>query len=95
MKKPNNNLQELRNQIDAVDKEIVSLIGTRQRIAVEIANHKKSQTHVVDRTSEKQVLEQADQAALLNGIDRKFVKRLFRLIIRESRRIQEEIINEK
>ena len=96
MKLMNKNLQQLRNQIDAIDKEIVTLVSDRLRVALDIAMLKKGgHLPVFNQSRERQVIEQVFSHARFKKLDTAFVTRMFRIIINESRRLQKGIVNGK
>ncbi|MDE6613960.1 MAG: chorismate mutase, partial [Clostridia bacterium] len=53
-------LEELRNQIDVIDKDIVSLFEKRMAVVLGVAEYKKEhKTNVLQTSSEEQVLKKA------------------------------------
>ena len=83
------NLQEIREHIDELDREILSLLNERMELALRTGRLKEA---VQDEAREAQVLEQVGRHAnihnrLLRG---DFVKALYGEIMKESRRIQEK-----
>jgi chorismate mutase len=83
------NLQEIRERIDELDREILSLLNERMELALRTGRLKEA---VRDEAREARVLEQvgryADNHHNLLGGD--FVKALYGEIMKESRRIQEK-----
>ena len=83
-------LDELRNNLSAVDKQLLELIAERQRLVGEIGRNKlTSGTGTRDYAREKDVLEMGrDQAAGL-GIDPDLAENILRQLIRSSLASQE------
>lgn len=82
------NLDEWRNEIDTIDREIVKLINQRTRIVRKIGKI-KSMTGMpaVDRERERRVLQNICGADP-DGLSDAAIRRIFGEIIRESRGIQ-------
>lgn len=83
------NLQEIREHIDELDREILSLLNERLELALQTRRLKEA---VQDEEREARVLEQVSRFAddhhhLLRG---DFVKALYGEIMEECRRIQEK-----
>ena len=77
-----------RAEIDAIDKELLRLLNARARLALKVGASKRSAgLSLCDRAREHEVL-----AHVCGGnsgpLDEQAVVAIFRLIIRESRRIQ-------
>jgi prephenate dehydratase/chorismate mutase len=83
------NLQKIREHIDELDREILSLLNERMELALKTAKLKES---VVDKDREGQVLNQvAKYTENQNHLAQsEFVRTLYGGIIGESRRIQEQ-----
>lgn len=72
-------LENLREEIDSIDKEIVSLIERRVEVAKKIGVIKRKKGLAVsDPAREKQVLKNASSET---GLDKGFVKNLFKSIM--------------
>ncbi len=83
-------IDEWRERIDAIDAEILRFLNRRARLAVEIGELKRREglpLYVPDR--EREVLSRVWKLndGPLNG---RAVSKLFRLIIQETRRVQQE-----
>lgn len=82
------NLEDWRNDIDAIDRQIVRLINQRIRIVRKIGEIKCSTgMPAIDRERENRVLENICGTDP-DGLNDAAIKRIFREIIRESRGIQ-------
>lgn len=83
-------VRECREEIDRVDAELVRLLNARAAIALDLARLKQGLGwEICDRAREEQVL---SRVANSNGgpFDHRSLRRIFRRIIWESRRIEEE-----
>lgn len=81
----------LRGQIDAVDKELLTLIGSRLEISRQIAQVKKANSLTIFQPKRwDDVLNQKLRMAEQMGLSATFVKELFEKIHAESVRVQEE-----
>ena len=77
-----------RNEIDEVDAELLRLLNIRARLAMKVGTLKKAaQLPFCDPDRERYVLQRL-QAINSGPLDDRAVYKLFRRIIRESRRIQ-------
>ncbi len=83
-------LSVLRARIDAVDRELLRLLGQRLVIAREVATLKAGEGLAVHQPErERQVLATRVAWAGEHGLDPGDVTRLFELVMRASRRVQE------
>lgn len=85
------NLKFLRNRIDAIDKEILCLLRQRFQLAkkakkIKIKNHLK----IEDLIREREIFEKNKKLAEKLKINNYFVIKLFKEIIKEAKRIQNE-----
>ena len=77
-----------RAEIDAIDKELLRLLNARARLALKVGESKRSAgLSLCDRAREHEVLAQACKVNS-GPLDEQAVVAIFRLVIRESRRIQ-------
>ena len=80
-------LLELRNQIDAIDREIVDLYEKRMQISEQVADYKiKTGKKVFDRTREEEKLETL-RGLTHNEFNRHGVQELFEQIMSMSRKL--------
>jgi len=81
-------IADWRQRIDSIDSEILKLLEERFEICKKIGEFKKeNELPVEDVEREKQVIEHKKQ---LSDLDDDFVEKLFELIMKESKRLQEE-----
>ncbi|MFH1107417.1 MAG: prephenate dehydratase [Candidatus Micrarchaeota archaeon] len=84
-------LGELRKEIDALDAAVVRLLAGRMRLSRQAGAAKRhAGKNVVDRNREKTVLGNAVSLASSLGVSKATAIRLFKEIIRESTRVQQE-----
>lgn len=82
-------LDELRKRIDALDGEIVKLIGERLKVAEKIGAEKKScGRQINDRAREQAVLNRLKVLAQAEGVSPETIERIYDEIITLSRRVQ-------
>lgn len=83
-------LEKLREEIDMVDDGIISLLSKREGLIKEIALIKKRNgIPVLDREREAQILQTLKKKAEERGLDGEFVLALYRLILKNSKKNQE------
>ena len=83
-------LDELRNNLSAIDRRLVEMIAERQRIVADIGKTKQNTgTGTRDYAREKNVLEMGRKQALEMGVDPDLVEKLLEMLIRTSLESQE------
>lgn len=88
-------LEDLRNEIDRLDKELLDILGERMDIASEIGHHKKeSGVIILQATRWDQILEQCVKLGEKKGLSEAFIKKIFSAIHQESINTQTRIMNE-
>jgi monofunctional chorismate mutase len=81
-------LNKLRKEVDKLDKEMITLLKKRFKIAIEIWKIKKPLgMKIKNPKREKEII---DNFAKESGFNKKFVKELYNIIFIESRRLQRE-----
>jgi len=87
-------IEHWRNEIDEIDKEILRLLNIRARLAIKVGVLKKeAELPFCDPDRERYVLGRLQD--LNDGpLDRRAIGKLFRRIIRESRRIEAQTAGE-
>ncbi len=82
-------IEDWRNEIDVIDSKLLRLLNMRARIAIKVGVLKRTAgLPLNDAEREQEVLQRVRQANS-GPLDDETVMRLFRSIIRESRRAQE------
>lgn len=85
-------LEELRAEIERINLEILDILSKRNSIAREIGEYKKKKNlPVEDKEKEKEIFAKIDEESKKLGLNPKFTKNIFTLIVSESKRIQEAI----
>jgi chorismate mutase len=85
-------IEDWRVEIDVIDEELLRLLNARARIAMRVGESKRDAgLSVCDRNREREVIERVCRANT-GPLDAEAVARLFRQIIRESRRVQTEAV---
>ncbi len=86
----------LRNDIDAIDTELVQLLKDRQEKITEIAHLKlKENLAIYQKERWLDILNKAIANANNNQVNQKFVEQLFRLLHQESLKIQHQVFKER
>jgi chorismate mutase len=86
------NIEHWRAEIDELDEELLRLLNMRARLAVKVGVLKKaSGLPICDPERELSVLNRL-QESNDGPLDHEAVRRLFRRIIRESRRIEAQMV---
>jgi chorismate mutase len=84
-------LDELREEIESIDREIVDLIARRTYVAETIAEVKAEQgLATTDESQEQAVMERAGENAAAFDVDDNLVKAIFRLLIELNKVEQRE-----
>ena len=90
-----NKLKQLREDIDNIDKKIISCLSERMQRIVKIAQIKKEdKLEIFDHDREKVVKSKIKDMLKAKGLSDDFVLDIYEIIIKESKRIQNEIIKE-
>lgn len=84
-------INELRNKIDLLDREIVKLLTARMNISAEVAAYKlANRMPVLDKAREEALLEKIDS---LSGDMSEYIHEIYLEILKESKLYQEKIIS--
>lgn len=86
-------LIQLRRRLDVIDRKILRLLSTRQQMVINTAAWKKinhGKIHQPQR--EVQILADKTQLARQFKLSPKFINRIFRMILAESKRVQRSLI---
>lgn len=90
-----NPLLTLREQISAVDSQLLTLLGERRRLAEQVAQAKQALHHPVrDLTRERELLQRLIEQGKPLQLDAHFITRLFQLIIEESVLTQQALLQQ-
>jgi chorismate mutase len=87
-----NKLNTYREQIDNIDENIIKQIAKRIFLIKKIAKLKNEKNiKIISGKREKIILEQIEKLSIKLKLNKKFVSKLFRFILAESKRIQKQI----
>ena len=82
-------MKQLRRQIDGIDKEVIKLLGRRMKLVLKLGKLKKKEgAPVQDKKRETEMLKKLEKQAKKLGLDVKFVNKIYKDILKESRKIQ-------
>jgi chorismate mutase len=82
-------IKELRSKVNKVDAAIIKKLATRTKLIKKIGALKtKSGKKITDKKREQELMQFYQQISLDYQLDPIFIKKLFKLIIAESRRAQ-------
>lgn len=92
--KPLEGLDDLRAQLDEIDRAIVKSLSERDRVLIEVARRKVQKGHarVRDSAREEAMLARLAQEGQTAGLDGFYVTRVFRELIDHSVRLQQEYL---
>lgn len=82
------NIEYWRTEIDEVDRELLQLLNRRVRLAMKVGALKRAAGLPFCDTEREQVILHTLQQANTGPLDRRAVTKLFRRIIRETRRVE-------
>lgn len=86
------NLEELRKEIDAVDRQIVELFEKRMEISERFAAYKKKAgLPIQDKAREQEKIKQV-QGLTHTHFNRQHIEELYTLLMSLSRKLQEELV---
>ncbi len=89
-------LRDLRDEIDALDKELVEILFQREEKTREIAGLKwKENISIYQKERWLDILQKARKNALEKGIELKFIEQLYRILHQESLKIQHHVFKEE
>jgi len=88
-------LEDLRAEVQKVDRDIIALINERVRLAEDIFEAKRALgVGIEDKNQEKLVMKRALDMATELGLDAGTVKEIFAILIRMSLEKQHELLGE-
>ena len=81
-------IEDWRTEIDEIDSELLRLLNIRARLALKVGESKKAAgLSIYDLVREREVIERVCRANT-GPLDERAVVKIFRRIIRESRRVE-------
>ena len=82
-------MDEIRTEIESLDKELIRLVAKRMGLCKKLGEHKKGKNlNIVDKDREKALFAFWNDLAKDNHISPEFIQRLLSLILDESIKIQ-------
>ena len=89
------NLEEIRSEIDLLDKELAELFEKRFHLVKEVIDYKiENRLPILDEGREKEIIEK--NTNYIEDLDlQKYFRKVYSYMIETSRDYQEEILNDK
>lgn len=85
------NIKQIREKIEKIDKQIITLLKKRLKLSEKIAREKiQNGLKILDTFREKELSGIYEKTAKTLGISEKFIQNLFRIIFKESRSKQKQ-----
>ncbi|MFM2073454.1 MAG: hypothetical protein RLZZ623_3718 [Actinomycetota bacterium] len=85
----NGPLHDLRDQIDALDRDFIRIVGARLALCEQVAQVKRgTDTPVIQPARVRDVVTSRRQLAIDAGVDPDFAEQLFRVLLAETHRIE-------
>jgi chorismate mutase-like protein len=88
------NIEYWRTEIDEVDRELLQLLNRRARLAMKVGTLKRAAGLPFCDPEREQVVLQTLQQANTGPLDPRAIAKVFRRIIRESRRVEAQAIEQ-
>jgi chorismate mutase len=89
-------IKQIRSEIEEIDQQIIMLIAKRISLLPKIIDYKKQQhLNIFQPEREKQLFQKYWCLARERHLNPEFVRKLFELIIEESRNQQEDLLDEE
>jgi len=89
-------IREVRDDIDALDKELLTLLGKRRKHSIEAAKAKEAEPDWFrDKNREEELLANRIQIGQKLGLDSHYVTSIFQDVVDDSVRIQQEYFQQK
>ena len=89
-------IREVRDDIDALDKELLTLLGERRKRSIEAAKAKEAEADWFrDKNREEELLASRIQTGQKLGLDSHYVTSIFKDVVDDSVRIQQEYFQDK
>ena len=84
-------IEELRKEIDNINSEIVRLISKRNKVVKKIGDYKKNKgLEIYDSKREIEILKKIKLLAKKEGLNEKFILRIFKEILKNSKELQKD-----
>jgi isochorismate pyruvate lyase len=90
-----NNKEEIREQIDKIDREIIQLFALRNSYVVEIVKYKPDEESVVAKDRKNEVIQQRSDWAERAGLNKQTFENIYRLLIENNISKEMEIFHQQ
>lgn len=90
-----NNKEEIRAQIDEIDKEIIKLFGLRFQYVSEIVKYKNDAESVVATDRKNEVIKVRGEWAEAHGLDKETFEQIYRFLVDHNIGKELEILSQK
>ncbi|MCG6190985.1 chorismate mutase [Maribellus maritimus] len=87
--------EEIRNQIDKIDKQIIELYGERHKYIEEIVRFKDDEEGIIAHDRKKQVISDRRKWAEENGLDAGTFEKMYRVLIENNIKRELELLKKK
>ena len=85
------NLENIREKLDEIDRELIELIAKRQAYMPEVGEYKKKNGLELNQpTREKEIIDIKREAAEKAGLSPELVEQIFKLLFIDAKRIQKK-----
>ncbi|MSP06040.1 MAG: hypothetical protein EXR13_00520 [Candidatus Fonsibacter sp.] len=84
-------ISRIRSTIDAIDKQIIRLLGLRKKEVLKIAKYKNKRT-IVDKKRINQIMRRIKAESKKNKIDYVLVKNFWKKLIQYSIKLEKKIV---
>lgn len=88
-------IEEIRSEIDRIDKQIIELLGERFQYVKEIVNYKSTADDVVAKKRYQEVFEARRQWAAEQGLSPSIVEQIYKILLHYFIDEQMRILNER
>jgi isochorismate pyruvate lyase len=89
------NIEEIRNGIDDIDKQIIELLGKRLQYVTEIVRFKKDEEDVIAKQRYSEVLLARRELAVKASLDPDVIENMYKHLIGYFIEVQMKTLNEK
>jgi isochorismate pyruvate lyase len=89
------NIDAVREQIDLIDAEIISLFALRNKYVHEIVRYKSDEESIIAINRKNEVIKQRGEWALQNGLNKQTFEDIYRILIDSNIQVEMELLNKK
>jgi isochorismate pyruvate lyase len=86
-------IEEVRKEIDAIDKQIILLFSKRQQYVKEIVKYKEDEKGIIAQVRKDQVILQRRSWAAEEGLDPDAFGKIYSILIESNIKLELEILN--